>query len=843
MTAPTASTQVQFTEASHQALADRAIPLDVAVSYGITAVRSQGDLPQELRWAWDGPGMVIPWRDRERTVPQYRPDNPQRIHTDRETGKPEDGPRKYLFPSGCGSPWNWLRQPVESNAPVIVVEGALKGPAVAAWAPNGYAVAAIVGCWSWKDADLSWALGRDVYLVFDKDTTSNLKVWRAASDFGAALREVQGSHPSAAVTGPSGTVRYVRLPPGEDKDGIDDVLGRVPAGARVEALAKLLSKTSNNPGSRPLTLSENARILPDPKNPSEVAKALIPKYRKGHLATLINRDGIWYQWQESHWTELTDSQMTTALYRETQDKVFQPRDKTGPMFNDKGEPVLVPWNPNRTNLAEVRSALQAEIDSSFEHGLTVRDGVWLDESGRGRVMSFSNGLLDLKTRELSPHTPAYFNLSAVPYAYDPQAPAPVEWEKFLVSLWPAERESVDLLQEWFGYVVSGRIDLHKALLLLGPKRSGKSTIMRVLESVIGHANYVGISMGSLATNFGMQEMIGKTVANIGDARIQPKDRVTIMEKILTMTGGDAVQVDRKYAKPWNGTMSARLTIVSNRVPDFPDESGALSARFLTLTTSISFLGREDRGIEDRTGRELSGILLWALDGMDRLYANGGRFSVPPSAREAEETYARQAAPVTSFLSDWTVADADGHAVKGELYEAYKTWCQAEGIDHPLTMPKFAAALFETGQGIRSSKPRINGKQVPVFSGVRLTAVHTPGVGWSAPEGEQTGAEEPAAPAEDIWATEPTTAPEKPAQDVPLVELRIPAEPGQPMPVPEDNPSEIEAAERYARSIEGIPSDEAAEYIRERLEARRSNLLNDVAFGRDASLREAFNLHE
>ncbi len=44
---------------------------------------------------------------------------------------------------------------------------------------------------------------------------------------------------------------------------------------------------------------------------------------------------------------------------------------------------------------------------------------------------------------------------------------------------------IDVLGEWFGYVISGRLDLHKILFMVGPTRGGKGVIARILTALIG----------------------------------------------------------------------------------------------------------------------------------------------------------------------------------------------------------------------------------------------------------------------------------------------------------------------------------------------------------------------
>ena len=100
-----------------------------------------------------------------------------------------------------------------------------------------------------------------------------------------------------------------------------------------------------------------------------------------------------------------------------------------------------------------------------------------------------------------------------------------------------------------------------------------------------------------------------------------------MERLLSITGEDMLTVDRKYREPWSGKLPTRFVILTNELPKFRDSSGAISNRMLILQMTESFLGREDHTLDRRLAAELSGILLWALEGLDRLMRNG-RFTVP-----------------------------------------------------------------------------------------------------------------------------------------------------------------------------------------------------------------------
>src|SRR5690606_5119958 len=111
---------------------------------------------------------------------------------------------------------------------------------------------------------------------------------------------------------------------------------------------------------------------------------------------------------------------------------------------------------------------------------------------------------------------------------------------------------------------------------------------------------------------------------------------TLVERILSITGEDAIQVDRKNREPWSGRLQTRIMIASNEVPDFRDAAGAIGSRFLIARMTRSFYGREDPNLENKIRAELPAILKWALDGLDRLNANGRFTESADSVAERED---------------------------------------------------------------------------------------------------------------------------------------------------------------------------------------------------------------
>lgn len=287
------------------------------------------------------------------------------------------------------------------------------------------------------------------------------------------------------------------------------------------------------------------------------------------------------------------------------------------------------------------------------------------------------------------------------------------------SVWPNDDGSALLLQEMFGYLLTPETKLQAMFFLIGPKRSGRGTIGRVLQELVGRRNTTWPSLRKMGGQFGLQALIAKQLALVGDLQLGPRaDLDAIVEDLLKITGEDSVTVDRKHKEAWEGRLSVRFVVMSNKVPRLPNESGALAARLIPLKFTISHAGKEDRDLGDRLHAELPGILNWAIEGWRRLRERG-RFVLPEASKEVLQEFADAASPPIAFAREKCLVDPGVRIEKAALYAAWCAWCRDQGR-LPGTAAEFGRDLLAAmGEKVIESRPWIGGSRVYCYSGICL----------------------------------------------------------------------------------------------------------------------------
>ena len=280
-------------------------------------------------------------------------------------------------------------------------------------------------------------------------------------------------------------------------------------------------------------------------------------------------------------------------------------------------------------------------------------------------------IFNLENLEVLTSSPHWFNTAALDFDYDPDAKCP-QWWDFLESILDDDEQSKQTLMEWMGLCLTPITKFQKALFLVGQRRSGKGTISRILEKIVGSHNSVSPSVSQFGSEYGLHPFIGKTLAVVKDARFKGGFSPKFTERFLNITGEDEVSINRKHRDHVDIRLKTKLMFMSNEIPDILDQSGALASRFIFLKLPKSFYGREDIDLESKLSRELPGILRLAVQHLKNLLERK-KFIQPETGVASAKRMMALSSPVSEFIRKLRL-----YMTKAEIWEKWKAFCDTEG---------------------------------------------------------------------------------------------------------------------------------------------------------------------
>ena len=583
-----------------------------------------------------------------------------------------------------------------SSDPVLIVEGASD---VAAAMGLGFVAVGRPSNLSGLELVTNVVRGRSVIVVGENDNLNPATQQRPGHEgMIAAFQVLRRVCPSAQAI----------LPP----DHIKDLRHWIRAGLTHDAFLEEVKR-------RGKTYTEN-RVLPDAKPLTMARMWLDDNYRMAGRYTLRYYRGMWYRYGGTKYTEVVeDTDIRGPLYTWLDNKVVNYELASG---STGVKPVVC----NRSMVTNIVDAMLSPCPLRTES-----IPAWINESvgpNPAKLIAFANGLVWVEkylqgaseSEYLLSHTPDFFTTVSLPFSFDPTARCP-EWDHYLATTLGDEPAKIELLREWFGYCMTPDTSLHKLMLMRGPKRSGKSTAVAVLSALIGLDQVGSISFAQLTERFGLEGLVGKQLAVMGDARLPRNgDSTRALELLLNIVGEDAVSIDRKFRPPLvSHRLMCRFTMATNELPELPDHAGALEARLNILDFQNTFIGREDFGLRDRLIAEAPGIAIWALSGLQALRARG-RFVVPASSRTALAEWRTTTSPTAAFLEECcNEGDHKTHEVsKQELYDAWSGWSRERGL-RPLPKSRFYERIKASAPFAASDTYEQGGHKYSVYRGLTL----------------------------------------------------------------------------------------------------------------------------
>ena len=326
------------------------------------------------------------------------------------------------------------------------------------------------------------------------------------------------------------------------------------------------------------------------------------------------------------------------------------------------------------------------------------------------LVNVRNGLLDIRDMSFKEHTPSYLSTVQLNVEYNPQVDCP-QFKKFLNEV--LDCKLIPLVQEIVGYLLTTNTASQKAFVFWGPARTGKSTLLWVVEYLLlGKKNVSNIPWQEIGDKFKTAELLGKLANVFSDLPSKSIDDTGIFKVV---TGEDYLMAEKKNKNPFKFKPFARLVFSCNELPrNYVDRTEGFYRRLIIVPFSRQIeKSKIDKALKYKFQREKEGILNWALEGLKRLYENNFEFSENELTDGVKKEYKRENNNVISFVEECCEIDSLFSCSRIEIYEAYKEFCVEAGLK-ALSQIKFNKELEGNFNITRSRSGKLR-----LWNGVRI----------------------------------------------------------------------------------------------------------------------------
>jgi P4 family phage/plasmid primase-like protien len=368
-----------------------------------------------------------------------------------------------------------------------------------------------------------------------------------------------------------------------------------------------------------------------------------------------------------------------------------------------------------------RTRLKAVVERARDL-LAVDDGYFQDR--KHLHLSLANGVLQIDNSQFYPSDPAQPVKKTLPVKYDPEAKCEVLLKSFLAHI--LEQADIDLLQRYLSQVLEGINHSQSILVLTGDSGWGKSSLMKILGSVVGW-NRVGIVREQLFKNeFELSHYANKNFLFHPD---MPTDFLNRPEASLfkQLVGGDPLWCDVK-ANDERMVVEGNFPIVlaCNGKPriHIDEDAPAWLRRLVVLSfKQPSHEQHFGKMAELILKQESSGILNWLLAGRAKLVKDKLQLTLTREQKARTATLLMGSESPSAFVRSALVKKKDGVTGAVDLYEKYQMWCRTNQLQ-PFAYKKFQKTVkadVEINFGLKYRHDLVgeNGKAMRGWKGLAL----------------------------------------------------------------------------------------------------------------------------
>ena len=345
----------------------------------------------------------------------------------------------------------------------------------------------------------------------------------------------------------------------------------------------------------------------------------------------------------------------------------------------------------------------------------IKDMTFEGEQSPG--VCLANGVFDFKTTTLQSHSPDNYFLKSYPVAYDAKAHCP-DFDSWLCQVLPDE-QCQSLIYEMIGSIFDPNSNEYQtAFLLSGSGSNGKSTLLDIIEKLVGETNISQTSFHEFGvTPYAVAELVNMALA-LDDDVSTTKPLSSTIKPLITKKRHVC---EKKYINRYEFDMTATFVGAINGAINTVDKTSAFWRRWCVIPFSQVFPKdanfKRDLMSHCTSPEALSGILNTSLLAYERVLERG-EFSIPESSERLVEMMRMDSNHVRYFIEDCLSEDASAKVLVSDVWDAYKTWAEREQISKMFSQPKCYQTIEET-KGVYRKQAKINGKVLRYFFGVKL----------------------------------------------------------------------------------------------------------------------------
>lgn len=296
-----------------------------------------------------------------------------------------------------------------------------------------------------------------------------------------------------------------------------------------------------------------------------------------------------------------------------------------------------------------------------------------------------NGVYDLNTNLLLPHSPEYRFKYQFPVTYNKDSTCPKTIAFFDQVLNPVQKK---IVQEWMGYYFYRLYLFKKAIIFVGEGDTGKTTLLETIIHLIGKENISSISLQKMSGDKFSAAHLYEKHGNLVD-ELSAKD-ITDTGQFKIATGGGSISGEYKFGNQFSFNNFSKLTFACNKIPDVKDfDDIAYFNRWMIISFEKTIEKKIPNFIATLTTKEeRAGLFNYAMMGLARLLEKG-KFSYESSAMETKKEMMKSGSSIAVFASTQIDQDQGTEISKEKMYDHYCDFCLAN------EMPTETIKMFGT----------------------------------------------------------------------------------------------------------------------------------------------------